>query len=237
MPSGWRIIGSGFTALVLLAGAGVIGAVAATRTTDTTTGYDGVTRLRVELGDGRLTVRRGGPGVRVRRHLTWSWFAPVETEFRDGPALTLGASCYTPVSDRSEVVVAVNCTIGYEIEVPPEVVLTATANEGIAVDGLTGAVELTCTDGAIVVTGAGGPVTARAGAGDIDVVFTSPPASAELTSGSGDVRLLVPAGHDYRVSGSAHRITNAVPSVPDAAHLLIARSGGALSIGYTPGGS
>jgi hypothetical protein len=237
MPSGWRIIGSGCTALVLLAGAGVIGAVFATRTTDTTTGYAGVARLRVELGDGRLTVRQGGPGVRVRRHLTWSWVAPVVTEFRDGPALTLGASCYTPVSDRSDVVVAVNCTIDYEIEVPPEVELTATSSEGITVDGLTGSIELTCTDGGIVVTAAGGPVIARADAGDVDVVFTSPPASAELTSGTGDVRLLVPAGHDYRVSGSARRITNAVPSVPDATHVLTARSGGALSIGYTPGGS
>jgi hypothetical protein len=235
VPSGWRIIGSACSVLVLLVGAGVIGAAAAVQRSDRTVGYEGVRSLRVELGDGRLTVRRGGPVVRVRRQLTWSWFAPRETELRNGSALTLGASCSGPVSPRSELVIAVNCTVDYEIEVPPDLTLTARGDDGIEVDGLAGAVDLTCLDGTIVVTGAGGPVTARTAAGDLDVTFARPPASAELTTDTGDVHLLVPPGHDYRISAAARRTTITVPHAPASAHLLTARGGGTISIGYTGG--
>lgn len=237
MASGWRIVGSACGALVLLVGAGLTAARAAAQTSDTVQGYDGVRSLRVELGDGRLTVRRGGPAVRVRRHLTWSWFPPRATEQRDGPALTLGASCSAPVSDRSDVVVAVNCTVDYEIEAPPELALTATSTGDIEVDGLTGAVDLTCTDGAVVVTGARGPVAAHTGSGDLDVTFAGPPASAELTTGSGDIRLLVPPRAGYRISVSARRTAIAVPSAPEGAHHVTARTAsGAVSIGYGPAG-
>ena len=57
---------------------------------------------------------------------------------------------------------------------PPGLELTATTTAGIAVDGLTGPADLTCSAGPVVVTGAGGPVTARTDSGGVDVSFTRP---------------------------------------------------------------
>ncbi|MDR7274212.1 hypothetical protein [Catenuloplanes atrovinosus] len=232
---GWRVIGSVWSALILLACTGVTAAVAAAQSSHTTTVHHGIRSLVVELDEGRLTVRRGGPDVRVHRHLSWSWFAPRVTERRDDSTLTLGAGCATRVSDRSDIVVAVNCSIDYEIEVPPDLTLTATTTSGIEVDGLTGAANLTCEEGDIVVTGAGGPVVARTYIGDVDVVFVRPPLTADLTTGEGNIRMLVPPGHDYRVSSSARHTASAVVSAPSAAHQLIARGDGTVSIGYTAG--
>ncbi|MCA2213100.1 hypothetical protein [Jidongwangia harbinensis] len=122
--------------LVLLIG-GVVAASAFTgQSTDGTAHHAGVRRLIVQNPGGRITVRAGGPQVTVRHHLEWAMTRPWLVERRDGPALTLLAACTPPTG----VYVSVDCSVRYDIEVPPDIDVDLTASGPIAVTGVRGQV-------------------------------------------------------------------------------------------------
>jgi hypothetical protein len=231
-PSGWLTAGSAFTAVVVGIGAVAVAAALAQRTTEDARTHRGpVDRIVVDLSDGRLTVRRGGPEVVVHRRLAWSWTRPHTTQTWADGTLTLAAACGT----RSRPSVAVNCTTDYTLEVPAQVHVTARTSEDIRVDGVRGDLDLS-TAGTVTVTGAAGRVAATSPDGDIDVRFDRPPPEAEASTESGDIRLVVPRDGRYRVHTvvpPGDEADVAVAREPDGPHRLTARTGtGTVAIAY-----
>lgn len=131
----WRIAGSAFSALVLLAGGIAAASSVTAQSTDTTLRFPGVRRLIAENGSGGLTIRAGGPEVTVRRHLEWALAEPWVEEHREGTTLTLRARCGRPDSGPR---IVVNCAVAYDIEVPPETALDLYAPGEITVTGVRG---------------------------------------------------------------------------------------------------
>jgi hypothetical protein len=234
---GWRVAGTAFTAVCLLAGAGLVASTLALQEHDEHRTYARpVNRIVVDLDAGRLSVRPGGtgvPGVSVDRHLTWSWIKPSITERLDGQTLSVHAVC----GSREPPSVAVNCTTDYALTVPAEAGLDVrTGNGDIRVDGLRGDLRLASSGGGIAVTGTARTVSARTGKGAISLRFERPPASAEAFSEAGDVTMVVPRDGRYRVRATAdfeRRISVAVTPDPDGPSLLSAgTTTGTIHIGH-----
>jgi hypothetical protein len=231
---GWRVAGTAFTAVCLLAGAGLVASTLAQQERDDHRTYaNPVKRITVDLDAGRLSIRPGGAGVTVDRHLTWSWIRPSITERWDGQTLSIHAVC----GSREPPSVAVNCTTDYALTVPADVELDVRTEDGdIRVDGLRGDLQLASSGGGIAVTGTARTVSARAGGGDVRLVFGRPPASAEAFSETGHVTMVVPPDGHYRVRATAdfeRRIFVGVVPDPDGPSLLSAGTAtGAIHIGH-----
>jgi hypothetical protein len=231
---GWRVAGSAFTAMCLLAGAALVASTLAQQERDEHRTYaQPVNRIVVDLGEGRLSVRPGGAGVTVDRHLSWSWIRPSTTEQWDGQTLNIHAVC----GSREPPSVAVNCTTDYALTVPAEVELDVrTQDADIRVDGVHGRLQLASSGGGIAVSGTAGTVSARTGTGAVSLVFARPPASAEAFSESGDVTIVVPRDGRYRVHATAdfeRRISVGVVPDPDGPSLVSAGTGtGTIRIGH-----
>jgi hypothetical protein len=217
---GWRVAGSAFTAVCLLAGTGLVASTLALQERDEHRTYARpVNRIVVDLGEGRLSVRPGDAGVTVDRHLSWSWIRPSTTEQWDGQTLNIHA-----VTD-------------YALTVPPEAELDVRTRDGdIRVDGVHGHLQLASSSGGIAVTGTAGTVSARTGKGAVRLVFERPPVSAEAFSETGSVTMVVPRDGRYRIQATAdfdRRISVAVVPDPDGPSLLSAGTGtGTIRIGH-----
>jgi Putative adhesin len=231
---GWRVAGSAFTAVCLLAGTGLVASTLALQERDEHRTYARpVNRIVVDLGEGRLSVRPGDAGVTVDRHLSWSWIRPSTTEQWDGQTLNIHAVC----GSREPPSVAVNCRTDYALTVPPEAELDVRTRDGdIRVDGVHGHLQLASSSGGIAVTGTAGTVSARTGKGAVRLVFERPPVSAEAFSETGSVTMVVPRDGRYRIQATAdfdRRISVAVVPDPDGPSLLSAGTGtGTIRIGH-----
>ncbi|GLY17881.1 DUF4097 domain-containing protein [Kineosporia rhizophila] len=171
-------------------GAGVIGmgtisvvTLFATRvSTESLTVTDRITAMRVDVESGDVVIRDGAPGdpvtleVRTTSSLTDArWTHSVQQGVL---ALEGGCSGGWPID---------NCSVDYQVVVPPDVKVDVTTGAGDAtVTGLTGATKVRTGSGDIRLGTIGGDIEARTGSGDLRATQLDS-ARAELRTGSGDL--------------------------------------------------
>ncbi|GIJ46226.1 hypothetical protein Val02_31120 [Virgisporangium aliadipatigenens] len=132
----WRVGGSLFTVLVLLIGAVTAATAMTGQDSSGTTRHPGVRRVIVHNPAGPVTVRGGGAEVVAHHRLAWALTKPWLDERLDGSVLTLNAECAPPRGFH----ISVKCEVAYDIEVPTDIDLEATASGTVAVTGVRGQV-------------------------------------------------------------------------------------------------
>jgi putative adhesin len=167
-----------------------------------------VTRVQVSNTDGNIVIRAGtaqrGATVISRRHNSFRKAA--HSEVVNGGVLQVKGTC------RGNVILPGQCSVDFEIIVPPGTAVDITSTTGdvsvtgtgatvraltntgdIRVSRAAGSIRLT-TDTGDVTAGLlnGGIVTSRSNTGDIRLSFTAAPEGINATTDIGDVRVLVP---------------------------------------------
>lgn len=213
--------------------------------------------VRLDLGSGDVTVRRGAVEriSLLARARSW-WGAPGQGWQRDGDAVVLGNCGWRCVAD-------------YELTVPPGTRVEGETGSGsVTIDGagavdvevgsgsidignVTGAVRASTGSGSVSLAGIGGASTVHSSSGSITGHALAGPVDATTSSGdvildltrqqdvraqtsSGDVELTVPAGR-YRVEAHSHGADNEgriqIADDPDARYSLeLSTSSGAVSV-------
>jgi hypothetical protein len=187
--------------------------------------YTGVRVLRVDSGDGDVTVtgERGASAVVVVAHVTEGLFVPVREASLSGGLLRLHSYChgYSP-----------DCSVSYDVTVPNGTAVVASAGSGDvhAVDLNAGAsLELTTGAGDISATGVQAQVIKlSSGAGGISAQLTAPAQRLSAGSGVGEIHLEVPGNVTYSVdatSGVGHVSDSQISTTPNAPRQIHASSG------------
>lgn len=192
MRAPWVILGSAFTAAVLLAGAFQVVFYGVPwlgdRATERKTYPEVITRLVVEAEGNDVRVRDGeGPGVEVTRRLKWHSDRPRSRESVDGTTLTV-----EPLECTGRGL----CDLDYTIVVPPgtEVVVRTSSGD---IDTNSGDVRVRVEHPATIdVTASSGDIAVRLPAGEYD-------ARADASSGDVSVDVDFDNDSDYRVSATA----------------------------------
>ena len=153
-----------------------------------------VRTLVVQGHIGEISVRGGGPAVRVTERQTYRGAAPVAVHSTVDGTLTLTYSCPDD-----------GCGVGYEVEVPAGTqVRVSNGTGGVALAGALGAVEARTGTGEVTASGLASP-TARleTETGGVSAAFAVRPESVRATSQTGGVRVRVPGGAPYAVEAGA----------------------------------
>lgn len=197
-----------------------------------------VRRLQVDVGNGDVDVHTGAANspVRVSKRLTDGFRTALASQSLAGGVLTLKGDCSGgwPLD---------NCSVGFDVEVPPGTVVVSTAGSGdISFAGLSGSVTARTGSGDIHLERVSGPVRlqtgsgdiraedvsgttiwSKTGSGDVNLQFDAAPAKVTVKVGSGDVHIDVPDdGTSYLVlghSGSGDRSVE-VPQRPGETRVM-----------------
>lgn len=193
--SGWLVFGSVFAVLALAAGTANAASWLARHTQVQDQAYPGpITRLVVETGTGDLTLLPGDQGLRVHRHLTWSWTKPVIQESWDAGTLHIVTHC--PV-----VSFGVDCSVDYTLRLPAGTPVEAHTSTGdVTVRDWSAPVVLSTSTGDVTGTGLSSPsVQAKASTGGVSLAFVHAPSQVQARTSTGDVTIRVPPGGAYQV--------------------------------------
>jgi hypothetical protein len=221
-PTRWnrpiRVLAAVVAVLVLTVGVlTVIGFFMIRTSTRTTFFTDPVNRLQVAGSTGNVVVRVGSAarGATVVSRSKSAFRTAEHTETVVGGVLQVTGSC------TGGLLVSDDCSVDFEITVPPGTAVDAHASTGnlsvfdtgapvtarsntgnIRVSGVGGTVRLRSNVGDISgVALTGGTVSAQSNTGDVRLTFTAAPARLRATTNVGDVRIMVPDDATrYRVS-------------------------------------
>lgn len=180
-----------------------------------------VSRVEIDADVGSVSLRPGPEGsAQVQRTLRWSGDRkPVFTQSMSGTTLTITARC--PDGDD-------RCSTDLVVTVPPAASARTSVTSGdIAVDDLTGVLDLTTATGRITGGGLGAaPVTARARTGQVALRFVAAPLTVEAEATTGNVDVRVPVGPVYAVAAQVQTGNSRVEvaDTPGAEHRISARS-------------
>jgi hypothetical protein len=191
---GWFVLGSVFAVLALVAGTASAAAWLARRTQVQDQAYPGpITRLVIDASSGDLTLLPGDPGVRVHRHLTWSWTKPVIQESWDAGTLHIVTHC--PVVNFGD------CAVDYTLRLPAGTPVEAHTSTGdVTVRDWSGPLALTTSTGDVTGTGLSSPsAQTKASTGDVSLAFVHAPSQVQARTSTGDVTIRVPPGGAYQV--------------------------------------
>jgi len=133
-----------------------------------------VTEIRLDGGDGAITIERGGgTSVQIERHVWYRASKPSARSDRlDGTTLVLDTRCGR------------NCVIGYTVKVPTEVNVSGHLDTGpIDLTGVA-AVTVDSDDGSIDVRNASGDVSARTDTGPIRLETIAGTVTSRTSDGS-----------------------------------------------------
>jgi hypothetical protein len=192
-----------------------LAALTVSRSDESTHVYSDVQRLRIEGGNGDITVvaeQRDDVQVTARR--TWSLGRPDVEQGFEGGVLKLSGSCgfWGSIGPNG-------CSTTFVVHVPRNLEVDVRGSSGdVTGRGLAGSAYL-CTSsgdveaidvsgplivrassGDVTVDGYGGAdVSAHASSGDVEVVTRSVPQRVEAVASSGDVTVAVPGGVPYHV--------------------------------------
>lgn len=192
---GWFVLGSVFAVLILAAGTVSAASWLARRTQVQDQAYPGpINQLVIDVGTGNLTLLPGEQGVRVHRHLTWSWTRPGIEESWDAGTLRIVTRC--PVLNFGS-----GCGVDYTLRLPAGTPVQAHTSTGdVTVRDWSGPLALTTSTGEVTGTGLSSPSTqADAGTGDVSLAFVHAPAQVQARTDTGDVAIRVPPGGAYQV--------------------------------------
>lgn len=178
-----------------LTGCGVsidLGGDVTERTESEVVDADGIARLRVETGNGRITVSGDdGDEITVTARLRESDQGDADWLLReDDDVLVVEGDCDGGWFDE--------CSVGFEIELPAELAVELRTDNGrIDVDGLAGALDAQTDNGAI----SGDVLTSRTARVDTDngrvtLVFAATPDDVTVTTDNGAVEVRFPDDGD-----------------------------------------
>lgn len=185
-------------------------------------------KVEVDATSASVTVRASASGpARVRKDLHWMLSKPrVETEW-DGDTLKLKVYC-----GEGGLLAMSLCEADVTLTVPRGVSVDGRMTSGtLAVEGVTGGVDLADNSGTLELDGVSGPVRARvssgsvrgerldsaqveaaSGSGSIELGFATAPTKVSARTGSGSVDVAVPAGTKYLVTGNTGSGARDVPA-------------------------
>ncbi|MCA1703436.1 MAG: DUF4097 domain-containing protein [Actinobacteria bacterium] len=172
--------------------------------------------VRLDLGSGDVTVRRGGvERISLLAQARSWWGAPGQGWRRDGDAVVLGDCGWL-------------CTVNYELVVPPKTRVVGTTESGsVTVDGAE-TVDVEVNSGSIDVSDVPGTVSASTNSGSVSLTRIGKLSTAHSSSGSinghalagpvvattssGDVTLDLARQQDVRAETSSGDVELAVPA-------------------------
>lgn len=191
----------------------------------------------IHADDGRLTIRPGGPAVRIHRVVHYQDHTPHPGQRLDSGRLTFTRDCS-------------RCSIDYELTVPASITVRARADSGridvtgvaaadasndsgsVTVRSVKGAVQVHSDSGRVTVDGVGGPlvlttdsgsihatrlaaaaVRARSDSGRVELAFAAAPTDVNATTGSSSLHVMVPGG-PYNVDADTDTGGKHVAGVP-----------------------
>lgn len=218
-----RVLG-GLVAATLVIGAttGVVAGFFRQTRTQTHEYAQPLRAVTVGASTGSITVRPGAPGspVRVTSELTWSFGAATSWEQVAAGRLDVQAQCSNGVVGL--------CTVGYDITVPPDVVLTLDTHTGtIEASGLTGDVRASSHTGSVQLHDLRSQhVEATTSTGSVDLSFASAPQSVSAETSTGSVEVALPGGVTYDVSAdtSTGSTDVGVPTDPASGRRVLAHT-------------
>lgn len=180
-----------------------------------------VTSVRLELDNGRVTVRGAADAteVSVHRSVRHRGSRPEDPTFEVTGGVLVLRGCGR------------NCGVDYTVDLPAGLPVSgATSNGEIRLSGV-GEVDVQTANGAITLDGAAGPVVVSTDNGRIDITLEEPQDVWAETS-NGAISLTVPGG-TYQVSTHTGngRVDNPIPDDPAGEHRLELSTGnGAITV-------
>jgi len=193
------VLGSAFTAVVLLAGAFQVIVFGVPWLGDKATEHETfdreITQLVVDADSSDIRVFGSDlPGVKVTRKLTWHSGKPAYSETWEGTTLTI-----QPLGCDGRG----TCDLDYSISLPDDTkVQLETSSGDVETFGLTGDQTIGAQSGDVHVTDSSGRVTVRTSSGDVGVRAAAP-TSVDVRASSGDIDVRLPDG-EYDVSADAN---------------------------------
>ncbi|MGI5273728.1 hypothetical protein ACQEUU_31630 [Nonomuraea sp. CA-218870] len=212
----WLILGTVLTVAALAVSTGVVWAALADPSPPSELSWrsipfrGGALTVEARGDDVSVHIQAGQAGsIGVERDLVWTGRKPTAREQWDGGTLRLDGTC--PGGGHPAMA---DCLIRYQLFVPPETDVSATANAPLSARRMRGDVSLTSVWGAVGahdLTGdlrlrsetgdiaadrlRGGAVDAQTGTGTVRLSFETPPSDVRATvRASGDIGLELPGG-------------------------------------------
>lgn len=178
--------------------------------------------VRTSQGDVRVSVGATGSPVVVRRILEWSFGTAGSAESITNGTLDVAARCSGGLGIG-------DCTVGYDITVPPGLAVTVHTSTGdVDATGPVGDLKVASSTGDVTLRGA---TSTRAevdtSTGDVDVSFAAPARTVLVRTSTGDVTVVVPAdgtGYDVQTASSTGDRTVDVPTSSTAGRLIDVRT-------------
>lgn len=210
---------------ILIDGAVTLLDVAARASYTTNASYATVSRLAIDLDQGRVELVRAprGARVRVRARVTSGLVSPdVKRTFTAG-RLRLHADCPG--------FLVISCGVRWRVTVPDGAAVSVSGGGDVSADGIRprGTLKLSSSGGDIHVTGAGVErVQASSSAGDVHLELATAPRDVRATSSAGDVHVSVP-DVAYAIDASTSAGDTNVDAVNDprsSRHILARSSAG-----------
>jgi hypothetical protein len=192
-----KLIAALFAAAFIVGGTITLSNLMARATFTVYSSYAGVRSLNIDsdTGDVRLTSAPTGARLATVEHVTETLYTPRRrsTLERSG-LLDLSAHCNALLA--TSILLASECSVGYEVAIPSGVGVRASSGAGdIKATGLvtTAPISLHSGAGNVNAVGISAPtVQLDTGAGDITAQLTTPPRDLWASSGAGDINLTVP---------------------------------------------
>lgn len=227
---------SAVCAAVVLTGCGVsieLGDDVVERTETEVVIADEVERLRVETGNGRITVTGDTTGdVTVTARLRESDDGDATYSVRaDDGTLVVEGRCDSGWFDQ--------CSVGFDVTVPTGLAVDLETDNGrVAVRGLDGPIEVETDNGEIAGDGLGSSdVQVQTDNGRIELVFTTSPDAVTATTDNGAVVIRIPddgGAHDVSTSTDNGSVDVDVRTDPTSDRAIVVETdNGSIDVEYT----
>jgi hypothetical protein len=183
--SAWRVLAVVLSLVLVGFGALTVASLLARVTKHTSATFQGVTKVRVDIGFEALDVRGSATAtdVSMKRSTSWSFGKPHTTARKSGSTLVITSSC--------SITVGRGCTGRVTLVVPDQLPLSLTTGDGsVALRSLHGAISATTADGSVLMRDLDGPLNVRTSDGHVDASGLSGRLTLRLSDGSLDARQL-----------------------------------------------
>jgi Putative adhesin len=160
-----------------------------------------VSQLTLDGRSGRVTVTAADGPISVTESFAYSDDKPATSHNVTGDGLALEET-----GCQHERTINGRCEVDWDIKAPAATIITlSTKAGGIAVTGMSGAVDAKTNAGGIRGRAlVGKTVTTTTNAGGVDLKFNQPPDQVQATSNAGGIDIQVPAGNSYAVQAESN---------------------------------
>ncbi|MDT7677617.1 MAG: hypothetical protein QOD82_5519 [Pseudonocardiales bacterium] len=160
-----------------------------------------VAKLTLDGRSGRVTVTAADGPISVTEAFTYSDDKPATSHNVSGDGLVLEET-----GCQHERAINGRCEVAWDIKAPAATVVTlSTKAGGVAVTGMSGAIDAKTNAGGIRGRAlVAKSVAAKTNAGGVDLKFNQPPDQVQATSNAGGIDIQVPTGTSYAVQADSN---------------------------------